>query len=134
MNNKTTEVLIITRSVALQQGLVALLESLPGISTVKAVKELSISYIWIESHQPRTVLLDMVVAGSDPRGTLEKIQMLSPETQRILLVDQVEDVRWVPQYAEAILIKGAPPSAVATIVTNLLSKKGFENEHDDSDE
>jgi len=127
------KVLIITHSMAMQQGLGALLESMPEVTSVKAIRELASSYPWIESHQPGIVLLDTVLSGSDPRPVLEKIQRLSGRTQRILLVDQVEDVRWIPQYAEAILIKGAPPQSVVTIVTNLLSAKGDEYEHNDSD-
>jgi hypothetical protein len=33
-------------------------------------------------------------------------------------------VKWMPQYAEAVLIKGVSPSAVAVILTNLLFSKG----------
>ena len=127
MKKKIVEALIITPSLVLQQGLGALLESLPGITHVEAIKELSKAYSWIESHQPKLVLLDMAVSGSDPRLILEKIQSLSSETQRVLLVDQVADLKWVPQYAEAILIKGVSPSAVAAIVTNLLP--GEEHNH-----
>jgi DNA-binding NarL/FixJ family response regulator len=131
MKNYSTEAQIITQSVSLQQGLSALLESLPGISSVNSVKDLASSTLWIESHHPRIVLLDIALSRSDPRDYLERVKVLSPETQRILLVDQVAEMRWVPQYAEAILIKGAPATDVATIVTNLLSLKGEEHEHND---
>jgi len=47
-------------------------------------------------------------------------------------VDDVQKVNLMPNYAEAILIKGISPSAVASIVTNLLSEKGDEHEHNDS--
>ena len=124
--------LIITRSLALQQGLAALIESLPGISSVKAIKELSGAYTWIESQQPNLVLLDVALPGRDVRTVLEKLRMLSPETQRVLLVDHVEEVRWVPQYAESIVIKGEAASAVAAIVTNLLFSKGDKHGHSDS--
>lgn len=132
MNKQSVEVLIVTRSLVLQQGLGALLESLPGITRVKAIRELTEACAWIESRQPKIVLLDTVLFGNTPGADLEKIHRLSPETQRVLLVDDVQDVKWVPRYAEAILIKGVSPSAVATIVTDLLLSKGAENEGDDS--
>lgn len=131
MKRKITEILIVTRSVVLQQGLGALLESLPGITGVQAIQELSKTYTWIESHQPKIVLLDVALAGKDSRMALEKIRMLSPDTNRVLLVNNVEDIRWLPQYAEGILIKGESPSTVATIVTNLLFSKGEEDEYID---
>jgi DNA-binding NarL/FixJ family response regulator len=133
MKQNRVEVLIITRSVALQEGLGALLESLPGVTHVKAIKDLANAYAWVESHQPELALLDVALSGGDSQ-VLERIQILSPTTQRILLVDQVQDVQWVPQFAEAVLIKGIAPGAVATIVNNLLSTKGDKDEHHDSSE
>jgi xanthine/uracil permease len=43
----------------------------------------------------------------------------------------VRDVKWMPQYAEAVLIKGVSPAAVAAIVTNLLFSKGDDHERND---
>jgi DNA-binding NarL/FixJ family response regulator len=123
---KPVELLIVTRSDVLQQGLGALLDSLPVVTNVKAVKDMPSAYEWIEEHQPKIVLLDLTLLVNGPVAYLEKISSLSPETQRLLLADDVQEVRWVPQYAEAILIKGVSPSAVAAIVTSLLSSKGNE--------
>jgi hypothetical protein len=78
----------------------------------------------IERRKPRVVLIDAVLIGSRPEELLEKIAFLSPESQRVLLVDDVQDVKWMPQYAEAVLIKGVSPTAVAAILTNLLFSKG----------
>lgn len=128
------EILIVTRSAALQQGLGALLESLPNITSVKAVSELTKAYNWIAVDQPRVVLLDVGMLENTIKTALEKIQLISPKTQRVLLMDDVEKVNLVPKYAEAILIKGISPSALTSIVTNLLSKKGAEHEHSDSNE
>lgn len=134
MEKHPVEVLIVSRSPALQQGLTALLESLPDITRVQATRELSAANTWIEIHRPRIVMLDTVFDKEELLAVLETIKGLSPKTQRILLVDQVSDVRRVPRYAEAILIKGAPPSAVAAIVSDLLLSKGEENEHNVSNQ
>ncbi len=128
------EILIVTRSAALQKGLGALLESLPAITSIKAVRELTNAYNWIEVYQPRVVLLDVATLENTTETALEKIQMISPKTQRVLLADDVEKVNLVPKFAEAILIKGISPSALTSIVTNLLSEKGDEHEHSDSNE
>ena len=125
------EILIVTRSVVLQQGLGALLESLPASANVKAVREPINAFHWIETHQPRIVLLDADALGSTSKATLEKIQTLSPTTQRVLLVDDVQKDTLMPQYAEAILIKGLAPSTVTTIVTNLLVAEGDETRNMD---
>lgn len=69
---KTIEILIVTRSVFLQQGLGALLESPPQISRVKAVKDLQDAHTLIAEHRPNIVLLDETLLDKDPKPALEK--------------------------------------------------------------
>ena len=134
MNKKIIVVLIVTRSIPLADGLDALLKAIPRIDEVKIARNFENALQQIESRKPRIVLIDSVLLGNKPDVSLEKIILLSPETQRVLLVDDVQEVNLMPRYAEAILIKGISPSAVATIVTNLLFSKGEENEHNDSNQ
>lgn len=121
---KTIEVIIITRSVVLQQGLGALLESLPQISRVKATRDLQSAFTLIEEHQPRIVLLDETLLGKDPKPALEKTRSLSPETSRVLLTDDVQKMELILTHAEAVCIKGISPDALASTVTTLLDTKG----------
>ncbi|RPJ22164.1 MAG: DNA-binding response regulator [Chloroflexi bacterium] len=124
---KPVEILIVTRSVVLSQGIGALLESLPGITSVKAIQELTSAYTWIESQLPKIVLLDEDILGRVPEAVLEKIRSLSPHTQRALLANDIQQVNLLLTYAEAVLIKGTQPSAIASTITNLLSNKGDEH-------
>lgn len=122
-------ILIVTRSVNLEHGLGALLESLPIVTSVKIIRETTSALKWIEGYQPEIVLLDLLLSGKDPQAFLEKVRALSPATQRVLLLDAPQDGKWVPQYAEVILLKGVAPSSVVALITNLLSTKGEENEY-----
>lgn len=124
MKKHLVAALIATRSIPLREGLGALLRAIPRIDEVEAANSLEEALQKIEVGQPRIVLLDETLSGNGTQGLLEKIVSLSPHTQRVLLVDEVQDVNGMPQYAEAILIKGVLPSAVVTIVTDLLSSKG----------
>lgn len=121
---KTIEVLIVTRSVFLQQGLGALLESLPQVSRVEATKDLQDAHSLIQEHQPKIILLDETLLGKDPKPALEIIRSLSPETSRILLADDVQKTDLLVTHAEAVCIKGISPDALASTVTNLLNAKG----------
>lgn len=121
--------LIVTGSVDLKHGLGAFLESLPAMTNVKVIQEMTSAFDWIESRRPTIVLLDLDLSKKDPRKFLERVKALSPETRRVLLVNDLQDMHWVPQYAEAILLKGIAPSSVVAIITNLLSTKGEENEN-----
>jgi DNA-binding NarL/FixJ family response regulator len=134
MNKQITIVVIATRSIPLADGLEALLKAIPQIKKVEIVRTIEYAVQRVEDIKPKILLLDSSLAGNKPEALLEKIILLSPETMRVLLVDDVQDIKWLPQLAEAVLIKGASPSAVATILTNLLSVKGDENEQIQSQE
>jgi len=120
MNKQTIIVIVATRSISLADGLEALLKAIPQIEKMEIVRTMEDAMQRIEDIKPRILLLDLALAGKKPETLLEKIFLLSPETLRVLLVDDVRDMKWQPQFAEAVLVKGASPSAVATILTNLL--------------
>lgn len=124
MEEQIITALIVTPSTPLGEGLDALLRAIPQIDEVEITRSLEKALQQIESRKPRIVLLDFAASRNHAKALLEKIESLSPQTQRVLLVDNVADVKWMPRFAEAILIKGVAPSAVATIVTNLLISKG----------
>ena len=126
--DKKTVVLIATHSSPLADGLNALLKALPQIDEVNVARNIEDTLHQLGMGKPNIVLIDSVLLGSKPEVLLENIASLFPETQRVLLVDVVQNVNWVPHFAEAILVKGVAPSALATIVTNLLSSKGEEDE------
>jgi len=130
MNKQITIVVIATRSIPLADGLEALLKAIPQIEKVEIVRTMEDALKRTEDIKPRILLLDLALAGKKLEGFLEKIIFLSPETMRVLLVDDVQDIKWLPRFAEAILIKGVSPSAVAMILTNLLFVKGDKNEID----
>jgi DNA-binding NarL/FixJ family response regulator len=134
MSKQTTIVIIATRSIPLADGLEALLKAIPQIEKVEIVRTIEHAVQRVEDIKPRILLLDLALAGKKPEALLEKIILLSPETLRVLLVDDVQDIKWLPQLAEAVLIKGVSPSTVATILTNLLFVKGDENEQIQSQE
>lgn len=124
MEKRDIDALIMTRSAPLADGLEALLRSGLQFDSVSIAHSLEKALQHIEEQRPRLVLLDVVLLGDMPEAHLENIHRLSPETQRALLVDDVQAVRWVPQYAEAILVNGISPPALAAIVTSLLTVKG----------
>jgi len=124
MITQITIVVIATRSIPLADGLDALLRAIPQIDKVEIVRSIEQALQRVEEIKPRILLTDLTLAGNKPEALLEKIILLSPETMRVLLVDDVQDVKWLPQFAEAILVKGAAPSSFATILTNLLLLKG----------
>jgi DNA-binding NarL/FixJ family response regulator len=126
--NKQIIVVIATRSIPLADGLEALLKAIPEIDNVEIVRTMEHVVKRVEDIRPRILLLDRSLASEKPEEFLEKIIVLSPKTLRVLLVDDAQDSKWQPQFAEAILIKGAAPIVVVATLTNLLFEKGDNNE------
>lgn len=124
MNQQIIVVLIATRSIPLADGLEALLKAIPLVEKVETVRTMEDILKRTKDIKPRALLLDLTLAGKKPEALLEKIILLSPETLRVLLVEDEQDTKWLPQFAEAILIQGISPSAFATTLTNLLLSKG----------
>lgn len=112
--------LIVTRSTPLKDGLSALLKAIPQIKEVETARNMEQALIQIESKKHHLALVDLIQLGSRPEIPLQQIRQLSEHTLRILLVDDVKAVKLIPQYAEAILINGMPPSNVTEILTALL--------------
>lgn len=131
MNKQIIVVVIATRSIPLACGLESLLKTIPQIEKVELVRTMENTLQRVEDIKPKILLLDIALAGKKPEAFLERIISLSSETLRVLLVDDARELKWQPQFAEAILIKGVSPSAVAAIFTNLLFLKGDENEKTD---
>ena len=128
MKKQITIVVIATRSIPLADGLEALLKAIPQIEKVEIVRTMEDALKRTEDIKPRILLLDLSLAGKKPEALLEKIILLSPETLRVLLVEDEQDIKWQPQFAEAILIKGVSPSAVVKVLANLMFLKGDRNE------
>lgn len=132
MNNKIIIALIVTRSIPLSDGLDALLSAIPEINEVQVARNFENACQQAETSKAQIILIDLALLGKDPIASLEKVRMLSPESRRILVVDEVQEIDLMPHYAEAILIKGSAPSAVAAIVTDLLVEKGDNHERNDT--
>jgi DNA-binding NarL/FixJ family response regulator len=128
MNKQITIIVIATRSISLADGLGALLKAIPQVEKIEIARTMEDALIRIEDIKPNILLLDLALAGKKPELFLEKIISLSPETLRVLLVDNALDDKWQPQYAEAVLIKGVSPAVVAATLTNLLFEKGDDDE------
>ena len=126
--NKQIIIIIATRSIPLADGLEALLKAIPEIDQVEIVRTIENAAERVEKIRPRILLLDLALAGKKAGAFLEKMAARSPETLRVLLVDDAQDLKWQPQFAEAILIKGAAPSVVVATLTNLLVAQGDGNE------
>ena len=123
MKKQITAAFIVTQSIALADGLEALLKAIPEIEEVRVVRNLMDALQQVDEIRPQLILVDTTMLTNEQDPFLEKISLLSSGTQRVLLVPDITDLKWDPRSAEAVLIEGIAPSTLARIVTDLLSKK-----------
>ena len=115
--------LIIARSTPLKEGLSALLKAMPQITEVEIAQNMEQALKQIETRSHHLALIDLILLGNQPEILLEKIPQLSKRTRRVLLVDDVQALKFIPKYSEAILIKGTSPSNLTRILNALLQDK-----------
>ena len=124
MKKQTVTAIIVTRSIALGEGLNALFRAFPQIDEVQIVRTLEKAMPEIEMKKPGIVFVDAETTDDNLQTMLQQIARLSPLSRRVVLVGALQDFKWTPEHAEATLVKGGSPSVVAAILTDLLMTNG----------
>jgi len=79
--------LIITKQGALQNGLLALLTTVPQISTVLVAEDADSGLRMLQDHRPRLLLLDMDLPEDGPQAILKQSKSETLHISTIALVD-----------------------------------------------
>lgn len=115
-------VLIVAPPGALRRGLQALLHSMASIRSITLAEDGADSLQLVAAQQPDIVLIDLRMLGDEAWTVLRRIKVSSPLTQRIVLADDVrQQEQMAAQAAEGILLKGALPAELVSVVERLLS-------------
>ncbi|MDE3091862.1 MAG: hypothetical protein KGJ80_21020 [Chloroflexota bacterium] len=102
--------LIVAKPGILRSSLVAVLTSAPEINVVAQADNLECASSIVEQHRPDLVLVANDVNDQDWL-VLRQIKLQFPQTQRVVLVDDVQQKHALElPTAEAVLLKGAPAS------------------------
>ncbi|MEP7134345.1 MAG: hypothetical protein ABI904_05385 [Chloroflexota bacterium] len=117
MKNQIVIVLLATRSIPLRDGLVALLTAIPQIDKVEIAGSFEAALLRVKAGKPQIILVELILLGNTPEAALEQIHILSPGTQRVILMEDLQEIK----SAEALLTRGLPPSAIVDTVSKLLS-------------
>jgi DNA-binding NarL/FixJ family response regulator len=119
MTNKAVLALVASSSGTLQNGLLALMTTLPQVNSVLVTEEVGSTLRMVENHQPALVILDV----SSP-DMLEVVREIKARWAHISLVVLAED-RAQQNEAEAagadrVLIKGFSVQSFIAIVENVI--------------
>ena len=119
---KPTLALIATRPGPLQNGLVALMTTMPQVNAVIVAEEAASALRMIADHLPTLVLLEMALPGEGTATLLKQIKATWPLTRCIVLANDVRQQQEAEAAgADVVLLKGFPAARLIAAIERLLS-------------
>ena len=119
---KPTLALIATRPGPLQNGLVALMTTMPQVNAVIVAEEAASALRMIADHLPTLVLLEMALPGEGTGTLLKQIKATWPLTRCIVLANDVPQQQEAEAAgADVVLLKGFPAARLIAAIERLLS-------------
>ena len=116
MTNQT-RALIVTQRESLQNGLQALVMSIPQVDIIGQVDDGSRAIAMIQEHHPDLVLLDTHLPNGEEWQILKQTKTLWPEIRCIVLADDVRQQQEATTLgADIVLLKGFPPAKLAETI------------------
>ena len=122
MTKKSVFALVVSNSGSLQNGLLALLTTIPQISPVLVNDELSAALRLVDNHQPVLAILDTSIPNV--KETIRQIKELCPHIHLIVLVDNVKGQKDAEELGvDSVLLKGFPAQKLVDIVEKLIDQR-----------
>ena len=113
--------LILTNHGTLQNGLLALLTTIPQISTVLVAEDADSGLRMLQDHRPRLLLLDMDLAEDGAQAILKQIKSQSLHIGTIALVDSVPQREKAESLAaDGVLLKGFSATKLISAIEEIL--------------
>ncbi len=120
---KPTLALVITKQGTLQNGLLALLTSIPQISVVLVAEDAASGLRMLKDHRPGLVLLDMDLPDDDAQTIFKQIGSLWPGIRCIALTDSVQQKQVAKTLAaDVVLFKGFSAAKLISVTEELLAQ------------
>jgi len=123
MTNKSILVLVVSSSGDLQNGLLALMTTIPQISAVLVAEDVDSTLRMIENHQPALVILDMFLPKV--QEVIKQIKAQYAQIHLIVLAEDTAQQKEIEAFGvDSVLIKGFQAQKLIAIVENLVSPQG----------
>jgi len=122
MTNKPILALVVSSSGTLQNGLLALITTIPSISAVLVAEDVKSTLRMVENHQPALVILD--ISAPDMQDVIKQIKELYPHIHLIVLADDIAQGKEAEELeVDNVLIKGFSAYKLVAIVENLIDRR-----------
>ena len=120
MANQPLLTLVVISPGDLQNGILALMTTIPPLGAVLVSEEIESTLRMVENHQPALVIMD-----TDSTQACEAIRKIKRRWPQIRLIALVEDIKQQDEAtasgADRVLIKGFPAQKLVEIVEELTS-------------
>ncbi len=116
--------LIITKQSSLQNGLLALLTTIPQIGAVLVAEDAPSGLRMLKNHRPILLLLDMDLPEDDALTILKQIEAQWPGIRCIALTDSVQQKQAAETLAaDVVLFKGFSAAKLIAVTEELLAQQ-----------
>ena len=119
MTSKSVLALIVSGPGTLENGLLALMTTVPRISAVLVAEDVNSTLRMVENHQPALVLIDM--SSFEIKDVIHEIKNKWPHIHLIVLTDEVSQSEEASALGvDSMLIKGFSAQKLLTVVEKTL--------------
>jgi DNA-binding NarL/FixJ family response regulator len=119
MTNQSILTLLVSGSGLLQDGLLALMTTIPPISAVLVAEDFESALRLVENHQPALVILEL--SSLQVQDDLHEIKAQCTHVHLIVLVEDIAQQKEIEASgADTVLIKGFSAQELIAIVENII--------------
>jgi DNA-binding NarL/FixJ family response regulator len=119
MENQSNLTLVVISLGDLQNGILALITTVPQLGTVLVAEDIESTLRMVENHQPALVIMETV--STRACEVIRKIKRQWPQMHLIALVDDIDQQKEATESgADRVLIKGFPAKKLVEIVEDLI--------------
>lgn len=121
--NKTILALVVSNPGSLQNGILALMTTIPQISSVLVAEDVDSLLRMVQNHQPAWVILDSTI--SIEPVLIQQIKDQYPRIHLTVLTDNTTQQEEAEKLAiDSILLKGFSPQKLIEILENIFDQAG----------
>jgi DNA-binding NarL/FixJ family response regulator len=121
MIQKSIIALVVSSSDDLQNGLLALMTTIPPISAVLVAEDKKSTWRIINNHQPALIIMDMSLRKV--QDIIKQIKTQQPQIHLIVLEDDLPQGKDMEALgADRVLIKGFPPQKLIEVIEDFIAE------------
>jgi DNA-binding NarL/FixJ family response regulator len=120
---KSTLIMIVVNASTLQDGLLALMTTIPRIGVVLVAEDQSSAMRMVDDHRPGLIVLDLDLFGKNTQALTARLSAQSPPGQTIALVDDSEQKEQAKAAGiDNVLLKGFSATEFIAAIEEVLRR------------